>query len=256
MKISPISNFRWALLLLASLSVLALIVFVDRRLLPRVIPTGTPAATLVSTLMPTAAGQGAQSTYINSTKLGVHSALKLNLPAPWQVIDLDAEHLNRLLGKLKEKASAPPVADAVETLLTAVDPGSTALVALLLDAQATNQEALPPSVTIIVVPRNGLSLSRYLADVGADLSRHTGITIQESKIDNTLRFTNLPVAMLHYTWAANSMSSVSMAVDGYQIAAFDAQAANIIVFTFTTPSPRYIELLPMFQEIVRSAQLN
>jgi hypothetical protein len=237
--------------LLASLLVLFVLVFIDRRLLPRVLPTGTPAATMVSTLVPVD-----QVAYLNSTKLGAQSALKVNLPAAWQVIDLDAEHLNLVLDKLKVASSPAPMLEALETLRMAVDSNSTALVALLLDEQATEQAALPPNVTIVVVPRHGLSLARYLEDVGADLRRHTGIEVQESKLDNTLRPTGLPVASLHYTVAASLMPGASLPMDGYQIAAFDTHATNIIVFTFTTPSPRYTELLPTFQEIVRNAQFN
>ncbi len=254
MKNAPVSNARWALLLLASLMILSALVFIDQRLLPKVKPTGTPVAAIISTRLPIMlTGQAA---YINSTKFGAHTAFKLNFPATWQVIDLDATHLKQVLGKLKAASPAPPVLEAIETLLTAIDPDSTALVALLLDEQATRQAALPPNVTLVIVPRHGLSLARYLDDVGATLRRQPGIAIQESKLDNTLRTTGLPVAVLHYTLAVNLTPGARTALDGYQIAAFDAHATNIIVFTFTTPSPRYTELLPVFQEIVRSAQLN
>ncbi len=250
-KVSAISNSRWALILFVCLTVLFALVFIDQRLLPRVIPTSTPVATLASALVP--AGQLA---YLNSTKFGAQSALKVNLPAAWQAIDLDAEHLKLALDKLKSTVTTPPMLVAVETLLIAVDADSTALVALLLDDQAKGQAALPPNLIVVVVPRHGLSLARYLTDVGADLQRHPGVEIQESKLDTTLRTTGLPVAILHYTLAADLVPGINPPMDGYQIAAFDAQATNIIVFTFTTPSSRYTELLPIFQAIVRNAQLN
>ncbi|MCX6047610.1 MAG: hypothetical protein NT075_21130 [Chloroflexi bacterium] len=227
------------------------LIFIDRRWWPKVEPTSTPVATVVR--LP---GSVHELAYLNSTKLGAQNALKVNLPAAWQLIDLDAEHLTLVLDKLKGAPVTPPMLEALETLLTAVNPDSTVLVALLLDEQATKQAVLPPNITIVVVPRQGLSLARYVEDVGADLRRRPGIEIVESKLDNTLRPTGLPVAILHYTLAAPLMADASLPMDGYQVAAFDAQATNIIVFTFTTPSPRYTELLPMFQELVRSAQFN
>ena len=189
-------------------------------------------------------------------EFGAQAVLKLNLPADWQRIDLDADHLKLVLAKLKLASPTPPMLEALQTLLIGIDANSTALIALLLDEQATDQAALPPNLIIIVVPRNGLSLNRYLEGVEADLRRQPGIEVQESKLDHTLRPTNLPVATLHYRLAAPLLPGASLPIDGYQIAAFDAHATNLIVFTFTTPSSRYTELLPVFQEIVRSAQFN
>ncbi|CAN5392145.1 hypothetical protein BH10CHL1_BH10CHL1_46430 [soil metagenome] len=237
--------------MLATLSLLFATIFIDRRLLPKVLPTSTPVATITSTQVPASA-----LAYRNSTKFGAQSALKVNLPTSWQLIDLDADHLKLVLDKLHVTSSTPAMQEALETLLTAVDPDSTALVALLLDDPAMAQSAMPTNVTIVVVPRHGLSLARYLEDVAADLRGHTGIEVQESKLNTTLRRTGLPVATLHYRMAANWLPGADLPMDGYQIAAFDSHATNIIVFTFTTSSPRYTELLPMFQEIVRNAQFN
>ncbi len=70
MKSGPVSNLRWALLLLASLLILAALVFVDQRLLPRrVNPTGTPVVAK-STSLP-----ANQVVYNHSTKNGAHRAV-------------------------------------------------------------------------------------------------------------------------------------------------------------------------------------
>ena len=250
MNVAPVSNLRRVLLLVIALVILVSL-FVAVRWWPNALPTATPA--LTPALPPMATVANGPATYINSTKLSAANAVKLNLSAPWQVIDLNAEQLNGVLDKLQEKALAPSEQDAVKILLSAVDRNSTVLVALLLDEQATNNGQLPPNLTIVKAPRNNLSLSRYLEGIVADLRSRPGVTLHENKIDNTLRPDGIPVATVHYTIEGN-LSPASM--DGYQIAAYDQKADNLILFTFSTPAARYATLLPLFQEIVRTAQLN
>lgn len=221
---------------------------------PSVLPSPTPALTPLATL-----ARGPEA-YLASTKLTTASAIKVNLSAPWQVINLNADQLTSLLGKLNGGALTGSSLDAVETLLSAVDRNSTALVALLLDEAATKSQQLPPNLTIMVAPRNQLSLARYLEGITATLSSRPGVTLHESKVDYSLRPDGIPVATLYYTVddsGADSRSSATMpSIAGYQIAAYDEQATQLIIFTFTTPAARYQELLPLFQEIVRTAQLN
>lgn len=253
MKVAPRSNSR-RMLFLVTVVIALVSLFAAILWWPSVSPSPAPALTPVATL---ARGP---ATYLASTKLTTASAIKVDLSAPWQVVNLNADQLTSLLGKLNGGALTPSSLDAVETLLSALDRNSTALVALLLDEAATNSQQLPPNLTIMAAPRNGLSLARYLEGITTNLSGRPGVTLHESKIDYSLRPEGIPVATLHYTVdesGADSPSAAAMApIDGYQIAAYDEQATQLIIFTFTTPAARYRELLPLFQEIIRTAQLN
>jgi len=105
-----------------------------------------------------------------------------------------------------------------------------------------------PRLTVMMLPRNGLVLERYLEEVSTMLSRG-GVVVYESTIDHTVRMDGLPVAALHY-----KLESVgALAVDGQQMATFSRDGTQLILFTFTTPQARYAELLPAFKQIVGAA---
>ncbi len=77
-----------------------------------------------------------------------------------------------------------------------------------------------------------------------------GAVVYESAIDNTIRIDGLPIAFLHYQLESED----AVAVDGHQMATFNHDGTQLILFTFTTPQARYAELLPAFKQIVGAAQ--
>ncbi|MFN8487318.1 MAG: hypothetical protein U0350_06975 [Caldilineaceae bacterium] len=260
MNVTFRSNLRRTLLLLFSISGIVAGVYAMTWSLPKTFPTvaTVPTATepALAILTPTLTTESSPKTYRESTKLGTTTALKVDLPPPWRVLQVNSDYLNKVLSKLDADAAKQPNAAAVQTLLQAVDRDSTALVAVWMDAKPGDQPMLPPNLTIVIAPRNNLSLVQYIDGVVAELKERSGVIVHETKLDYRLRPSGIPVATLHYTMEAGLWPDETTPLDGYQVAAFDATATNVILFTFTAPTPQYPKLLPMFQKIVQTAQLN
>lgn len=174
----------------------------------------------------------------NPTLLDLRSSVSVTLAAGWQTMLLDAGGLRQRVGAIGDSTG--------QTLFSAVGDEATALVAHWEDAAL--DESLP-SLTVIVVQRNELSLNRYLDEVRTGLQAH-GATVHQSALAVGLRQDRQPVGVLHYT-LSNSVAGSPL--DGYQVIAYDATATQLVVFTFTTPSARYAEMLPRFEEAVWSA---
>ncbi len=218
------------------------------RPLPRdLAPVATLAPTVVATSTAAPSTTAEPDAYTLSVKLAAHVAITLVLPAPWQQLDLTKGAWRDTLSRLPLEDQALERRLAVENMLAALDPDSSALVAVLNDNLTADAAALP-RLTVMMLPRNGLVLERYLEEVSTMLSRG-GVVVYESTIDHTVRMDGLPVAALHY-----KLESVgALAVDGQQMATFSRDGTQLILFTFTTPQARYAELLPAFKQIVGAA---
>lgn len=260
MKVAFSPNLRQAFMVLVSISVILAGALVVTRWLPKappmVVAASTPAESDILVFTATVTPDNRPAAYLDSTKLGTTMSIKVDLPAPWRVLHINSDYLDKVMNELDKDTTNQPNTAAIKTLLRAIDRNSTALVAVLMDTQAKNQPLSLPNLTIMVTSRNNLSLAQYIDGVVAELKERPGVTIQETKVDYALRSNGLPVATLHYTMDVGLLPDATTPVDGYQVAAFDAKATNMILFTFTAPTARYPELLPMFQKIVRTAQLN
>jgi hypothetical protein len=175
---------------------------------------------------------------VNPALLDVRTSVTLTLPTSWQTADLDADAFRQTASRIGNGAA--------QTLLSAVGDDAVVRVALLDQASTA---ATPTSLMVIAVQRNELSLDRYLEDVRGGLVAQ-GAAVHAAAMNIDLRKDGLPVATLHYTLAAEPGAA---ALDGYQVIAYDTTATQFVLFTFTTPSTRYAEMLPVFQETVRSA---
>jgi hypothetical protein len=204
-----------AILLLTATVALALMV----RWAPA--PPATPAPTTPATPAPT---EPVLPSVVNPALLDVRTGVTLTLPTGWQTTDLDADTFRQTASRIGNRAA--------QTLLSAV--GDDALVRVALLDQASTA-ATPTSLN--------------LEDVRAGLSAQ-GAAVHEAKMNIDLRKDGLPVATLHYTIAADPGAA---AFDGYQVIAYDATVTQFVLFTFSTPSTRYAEMLPVFQETVRAA---
>lgn len=260
MNIAFRSNLRRTLLLLVSVICIIAGAYAMTLGLPKAVPTiaALPTATepALVILTPTLTTETPPQAYLRSTKLGATTAIKVDLPPPWRVLQVNSDYLNKVLSKLDADVANQPNGAAVQTLLQSVDRNSTALVAVWMDAKPGDQPVLPPNLTIVITPRNKLSLAQYIDGVVAELKERAGVTVHETKLDYALRPAGIPVATLHYTMETGLGLDETTPLDGYQVAAFDAKATNVILFTFTAPTTQYPKLLPMFQKIVQTAQLN
>jgi len=221
-----------------------------------VLPSSTNSVP-IATLVPTAAatnpvapvGTAESDAYHKSVKLAASTRITLVLPAAWQPLDLSAGALSDTLSRLAAADEAAEQHWVIANLLAAIDPDSVALAAVLIDHQTAAAAAIAPSLTVVALPRHDLTLERYLAEVHATL-RQAGAIVYESMLDNRVRSDGLPVAFLHYKLEGDG----SLAVDGQQMATFNREGTQLILFTFTTPQARYAELLPAFKQIVGTAQ--
>ncbi len=260
MNVAFRSNLRRTLLLLVSVSCIIAGAYAMTWGLPKALPTAVAVPTApepaLAILTPTLTTEIRPQAYLESTKLGATTGIKVDLPPPWRVLQVNSAYLDKVLSKLNADTAKQPNAAAVQTLLQAVDRNSTALVAVWMDAKPGDQLILPPNLTVVITPRNNLSLAQYIDGVVAELKERSGVIVHETKLAYDLRPAGIPVATLHYTMETGLWPDETTPVDGYQVAAFDAKATNVILFTFTAPTPQYPKLLPMFQKIVQTAQLN
>jgi hypothetical protein len=203
-----------------------------RALLPTVTPTPLPVPT-PDGLVITAAGV----TY-TSPRYGY----AILLPPGWQAM----AQIDAALESIHERMPAllvpyPFDETAGETL---------ELIAALPDAD--NPSASRGQLTVMVLPRETLSLPAYLEQTAKNLSVVTAVHIGRAELDPTLRRDGLPVAVVEYT----STLAPDDLLAGCQATLIGRDPATLIVLTFTTRPDQYATLRPQFIQIARRVDLT
>lgn len=109
---------------------------------------------------------------------------------------------------------------------------------------AWNTTAEDAGLVAYVLPRNGLSMPRYLDLLAQASAAEPSISIQQVTIDYTLH-SDVPVGYLHYTLPPHAVTidenasarSALMAVNGYQLIYFDQTATTVLLVNFVERSP-------------------
>lgn len=91
-------------------------------------------------------------------------------------------------------------------------------------------EASPTRLSIAALPRQALSLERYLLDVTEVFSNTAGADVVDARVVTDLRRDGLPVAHIRYV-----MSSPAGDVSGNQAATFDATGSHLLIATLVQP---------------------
>jgi hypothetical protein len=212
-------------------------------------PTATPTSTAAPVVEETP-GQAVTPVALMQVRpalLDVRRSVTLTLPAGWEEVALENDQLRGSLAKISWGAAAGRQV-AAAGLLAGMSEEATALLAR---TASTNAEQPPTSVMVVAVERNDLTLNRYLDDVVVGL-RAQGVQVEKAGLTAALRRDGLPVATIHYRMAQMS-GDPSTELAGYQVAALDASATQLIIFTFTTPAAQWGEQLARFDEIIRTA---
>lgn len=110
-------------------------------------------------------------------------------------------------------ADPPPDAQGAEPLLMAWS-----------DAETFAEGRL--RFTLVAVPRNELSLERYLDDVRSQLLEDSHVSDVAARIATDLRQDGLPVALISYRTGTQTEQMV-----GYQVAALDATGEQLLIAT-------------------------
>mgnify|MGYP005840739061 CR=1 FL=1 len=92
-------------------------------------------------------------------------------------------------------------------------------------------EASPTRLSIATMPRQALSLERYLLDVSEVFSNSADAGVVDARIVTDLRGDGLPVAYIRYI-----MSTPAGEVSGHQAATFDGAGSHLLIVTLAHPS--------------------
>ena len=92
--------------------------------------------------------------------------------------------------------------------------------------------------TLVAVPRNELSLERYLDDVRSQLLESDPVSDVSARIATDLRQDGLPVALISYRLGTQMGQMV-----GYQVAALDATGEQLLIATLVQPEDDGMQLL-------------
>jgi len=95
--------------------------------------------------------------------------------------------------------------------------------------------------TLVAVPRNELSLERYLDDVRGQLLASDHVSDVTARIATDLRQDGLPVALISYRLGTQMGQMV-----GYQVAALDATGEQLLIATLVQPEGDGMQLLRSF----------
>ncbi len=131
------------------------------------IATLVPPEAATRTVAPAATAEPAA--YTTSVKLASNVGITLVLPVSWQQLDLSAGTLRDTLSRLALADAAPGRLLAVENLVAALAPNSSALVAVLVDNPPPDAVAAFPSLTVVALARHDLTLDRYVEEVRSDV---------------------------------------------------------------------------------------
>ncbi|RIK43991.1 MAG: hypothetical protein DCC55_03945 [Chloroflexi bacterium] len=172
----------------------------------------------------------------------VRQAVQLRLGSEWRVVTITGRELEQRLLAFSP-TQTPGRQRAAATLLGGLDDQAT-LISASHGSGATLQ--------VIALKRNGLSLDRYLDEVGQQLAT-AGAIVHSRIVDATLRADHLPAARLHYSLAAETSYGQIASVAGVQVATYDASAARLVVFTLTGPPSQADELPLLMGDIVAAA---
>ncbi len=191
--------------------------------LPTPPPTLLPAATLPPPTPADLVAPGEGVTY-TSPRHGYTVAL----PSGWRALVLPVQ-ANDLL-----QAAGQPL-----ELVAGLDAA---------DAAAAPQAQL----TVLALPRGGLTLGAYLDQTAAQIAAESGAAVDRAELDPTLRGDGLPAAVVEYTVTSDSGDPQA----GYQATLVGGDPDTLIVLTFTARAAVYAELRPQFIEIVRRVELT
>lgn len=105
--------------------------------------------------------------------------------------------------------------------------------------------------TLIAVPRNGLSLERYLDDVRSQLLEDAYVSDVVARIATDLRADGLPVALISYRTGTQMGQTQIGQMVGYQVAALDATGEQLLIATLVQPEDDEMQLLRSFIAAMR-----
>ena len=95
--------------------------------------------------------------------------------------------------------------------------------------------------TLVAIPRNDLSLERYLEDVRSQLAEDESVSDVAARLATDLRPDGLPVALVSYRVATQLGRMV-----GHQVAALDATGEQLLIATLVQPEEDGMQLLRSF----------
>jgi hypothetical protein len=182
------------------------------------------------------------------TLTDLRQSLQLHLTAEWQTTWLSAAALGQLLYPATVDQSTGRQ-EAVTTLRH-----SLANETMLLSGSyhASGSRAERATLLIFAVPRNGVSLERYLQDVEEQLAVQ-GAQTAEAIISAEYRTDRLPVGLLHYVLPGQQPTVAQ--VSGIQLVTMDRSADRLIVFTITTSAEDTTDLDARIREVMRGSIL-
>lgn len=162
---------------------------------PPVDVTPSPTAAPPSTALPDATTTHASTSSVVATEL-----YTLTLPEGWQ-------------WTTQAWTGDPPVAAPVTSVVIAWPAGS-------------SFETSLTRLSIATLPRQALSLERYLLDVTEVFSDTAGVDVLDARVVTDLRHDGLPVAFIRYVLPASGGE-----VSGRQAATFDASGTHLLIVT-------------------------
>ena len=172
----------------------------------------------------------------------------LTLPGGWWVLDMPKDGDEMLVSSVAEQSELDSWAEAAQRFEERESDVRTEVV-----ARNTEDAAAPVSMTMVFIPRHGLSLEQYLAGTVAELEAiDADIRVEESGIDDELRTDGVPIATLQYTHTDASAGSITY----YQTALFDSTADHLLVMTFATPATHFHSKLSAMQGIIADMALR
>jgi len=181
-----------------------------------------------------------------STTLIASHGITILFPEPWTAIDLDSEDISARLTALQNRDDSEAWQTAVAQLTAATGHDSMIAVALYEDQSVSD---FMPNLTVMLLPRNGLSLRVYLQESERMLEEMAGVAVERAEFDDSLLSNGAPVATLHYV-----LGGTEQQVASYQALFFDATAEHVVVMTFAAALDDFEAMLPVFQDVVRAAE--
>ena len=239
---------RWFLLLIMSGIVL---VVAAALISPLVAPQMVlPASTATPPLVSQAEDEqeSAQALPPPPHLVDLRQSLQLHLTEEWQTTWHSAAEIGEAL-QSSAAGQSKPLHQAATTLQRALADET-----MLLSGryQTRGNQVEHATLLIYAVPRNGLSLERYLQDLEGQLAAQ-GAEVTGTPISAAYRSDRLPVGMLHYTLPVQPETGAQFR--GIQLVTMDRGAKRLIVFTITTSADAAIDLDARIREVMAGSTL-
>lgn len=207
---------------------------------PAAPPAVTTPTSVVATAIPagvTPVGSSSEPTVFVSPRHGY----TVTLPCCWVGMPASAAAVEAALAGLRP---TPAATDAVDPLPADAIVNALELIAILPDAEANG---VPKAqLTVSVLASHELTLDAYLEATAAELTALSNTDVQTTRLDDSLRPDQLPVAVIEYRTGAGR------SIAGLQYAFYLPNLEHLVVLTFTTAEELYAELADGFADIARA----